>query len=138
MKILKACLFNIDKPDKNGNCFSKQALDDAMTAFCDKPLYLLKEIPELDPTNNAIKEEDIIGVALESQWSDDDTKLTHTFKLYEDKIKDIDFSKVYPAMYGHGELVADKHVIIFTLSGFGLCKEPAFDTEVRIFDGGVL
>lgn len=137
MKILKATILNIDKPDKNGNCFSKQALDDAMTTFCDKPLYLLKEIPELN-ISNSIKEEDIIGVALESRWSDDDTKLTHTFKLYEDKIKDIDFSKVYPAMYGRGELVADNHVTTFTLYGFGLCKEPSFDTEVRIFDGGVV
>ena len=135
MKILKATILNIDKKNKNERYFSKQVLDDAMVEFCEKPLYLLNELPSYkDNPLQLIDLEKVIGVGVKSEWSDNNTKLTHTFKLYEDKVKDIDFTKVYPAMYGNGNLDEDGNVSNFNLLGFGLCEDPSYKTKIEIVD----
>lgn len=135
MKILKATILNVDKKNKNERYFSKQVLDDAMVEFCDKPLYLLNELPSYkDNPLQLIDLEKVIGVGVKSEWLDNNTKLTHTFKLYENKVKDIDFTNMYPAMFGTGNMDADGNITEFNLQGYGLCENPAYETRIEILD----
>ena len=88
------------------------------------------------PTNNenTLPFENIIGSCLEMYWSNNDSQLLNVFQLVEDRIKDIDFTKAYPAMFGTGVMNVNGNITEFNLQGYGLCENPAYETKVEIVD----
>ena len=88
------------------------------------------------PTNeeNTLPPENIIGNCLESYWPNNDSQLLNVFQLVEDRIEDIDFTKLYPAMFGTGNINVEGNVTEFNLQGFGLCENPAYETKIEIVD----
>ena len=132
MKILKATILNIDKKNKNGRIYSRDILDAGSVKYCEEPLFLFDRMPlehEIRPSY-----ENIIGVCLEEYWQNNNTQLMSAFHLMEDKIKNTDLTKVYPAMFGTGNIDADGNITEFNLQGYGLCENPAYETKIEIID----
>ena len=73
MKLLKATMFNMDKPNKNNRYYSREAIDNGSNKFCEGYLYLYDRMP----TNkeNTLPLENIIGMCLETYWSNNDSQL---------------------------------------------------------------
>ena len=132
MKLLKATMFNMDKPNKNNRYYSREVIDNGSSKFCEEYLYLYDRMPTNE--ENTLPPENIIGTCLEMYWSNNDTQLLNVFQLREDKTKDIDFTKMYPAMFGTGTMNADGNITEFNLEGFGLCENPAYETKIEIID----
>lgn len=132
MKLLKATYYNMDKPNKNNRYYSRDVIDNGSNKFCEEYLYLYDRMP----TNkeNTLPFENIIGNCLEMYWSNNDTQLLNVFQLREDRIKDIDFTKIYPAMFGTGTMDTSGKITEFNLQGYGLCENPAYETKVEIVD----
>ena len=128
MKI-KATCFNIDKPNANYRYYSKDVLDEALSEFCqDKPLYLLSEMPK----NKGIDMTKVIGTGVKSEWSEDNTRLIHTFKLRDD----INLENKYPCFFGVGNLTSELNGVYIVedlkIQGFALCDSCAWETKVEI------
>ena len=132
MKILKATYYNMDKPNKNVRYYNREVIDNGSTKFCEEYLYLYDRLPTNE--ENTLPPENIIGNCLETYWSDNDSKLLNVFKLREDKTKDIDFTKMYPAMFGTGVMSVNGNITEFNLQGFGLCENPSYETKIEIVD----
>lgn len=132
MRLLKATYRNMDKPNKNNRYYSREVIDDGSSKFCEEYLYLYDRMPS--NKENILPVENIIGTCLETYWSDNDTQLLNVFQLREDKTKDIDFTKLYPAMFGTGNMNAEGNITEFDLQGYGLCENPAYETKVEIID----
>ena len=132
MKILKATYYNMDKPNKNNRYYSREVIDNGSNKFCEEYLYLYDRMP----TNkeNILPPENIVGTCLEMYWSNNDSQLLNVFQLREDKTKDIDFTKMYPAMFGTGNMNTDGNVTEFNLQGYDLCENPAYETKIEIID----
>ena len=45
MKLLKATMFNMDKPNKNNRCYSKEVIDNGSNKFCEGCFYLYDRMP---------------------------------------------------------------------------------------------
>ena len=132
MKILKATILNIDKKNKNGRIYSRDILEAGSTKYCEEPLFLFDRMPLEHETKPNY--ENIVGVCLEEYWQNNDTQLMSAFHLIEDKIDNIDLTKVYPAMFGTGNMDADGNITEFNLQGYGLCENPAYETKIEIVD----
>lgn len=132
MKLLKAIMFNMDKPNKNNRYYSREVIDDGSVKFCEEYLYLYDRMPTNE--ENTLPPENIIGNCLEMYWSNNDSQLLNVFQLVEDRIEDIDFTKLYPAMFGTGNINVEGNVTEFNLQGFGLCENPAYETKIEIVD----
>ena len=132
MKLLKATMFNMDKPNKNNRYYSREVIDNGSNKFCEGYLYLYDRMP----TNkeNTLPLENIIGTCLETYWLNNDSQLLNVFQLLENRIEGIDFTKLYPAMFGTGNMNVDGTVTEFNLQGYGLCNNPAYETKVEIVD----
>lgn len=132
MKILKATILNIDKPNKNGRTYSRDILEAGSVKYCEEPLFLFDRMPLEHETKPSC--ENIVGVCLEEHWQNNNTQLMSAFHLIEDKINNIDLTKVYPAMFGTGNMDADGNITEFNLQGYGLCENPAYETKIEIVD----
>ena len=132
MKILKATYYNMDKPNKNNRYYSREVIDNGSNKFCEEYLYLYDRMPL--NKEYTLPSENIIGNCLEMYWSNNDSQLLNVFQLREDKLKDIDFTKMYPAMFGTGNMNADGNITEFDLQGYGLCDNPAYETKMEIVD----
>ena len=132
MKLLKATMFNMDKPNKNNRYYSREVIDNGSNKFCEGCFYLYDRMP----TNkeNTLPLENIIGICLETYWSNNDSQLVNVFQLLENRIEGVDFTKLYPVMFGTGNMNADGAVTEFNLQGYGLCNNPAYETKVEIVD----
>ena len=104
-------MFNMDKPNKNGRYYSREVIYDGSIKFCEEYLYLYDRMPTNE--ENTLPPENIIGNCLETYWSNNDSQLLNVFQLREDKTKDIDFTKMYPAMFGTGNMNTDEIVTEF-------------------------
>ena len=132
MKLLKATYYNMDKPNKNGRYYSREIIDNGSNRFCEEYLYLYDRMPTNN--ENTLPFENIIGNCLEMYWSNNDSQLLNVFQLVEDRIKDIDFTKMYPAMFGTGNMDVNGNITEFNLQGYGLCENPAYETKIEIVD----
>lgn len=132
MKILKATILNIDQKNKNGRIYSRDILEAGSVKYCEEPLFLFDRMPLEHETKLSC--ENIVGVCLEECWQNNNTQLMSAFRLIEDKINNIDLTKVYPAMFGTGVLNANGDVEEFNLNGYALCENPAYETKLEILD----
>ena len=132
MKLLKATSYNMDKPNKNGRYYSREIIDNGSNRFCEEYLYLYDRMPTNN--ENTLPFEQMIGNCLEMYWSNNDSQLLNVFQLVEDRIKDIDFTKMYPAMFGTGNMDVNGNITEFNLQGYGLCENPAYETKIEIVD----
>lgn len=130
IKYIEVIYNNINKPNKNNHYYSREAIDNALREYCEKPLYLLNELPSYkeDPLQ-LIDSKKVIGVGVKSEWLDEST-IKHTFKITKDDVK---LDNMYPCMFGQGDLNNDV-VENFELHGFALSDTCAFDTEVKIVE----
>lgn len=131
IKHIEVIYNNIDKPNKNERFYSREVIDNALREYCEKPLYLLNELPSYkDDPLQLIDLEKIIGVGIKSEWLDEST-IKHTFKITKDDVK---LDNLYPCMFGQGILNSEGVVENFELHGFALSDTCAFDTEVKILE----
>lgn len=132
MKILKATILNMDKKNKNGRIYNRDILETGSVKYCEEPLFLFDRMPLEHETRPSY--ENIVGVCLEEYWQNNNTQLMSAFHLMEDRINNIDLTKVYPAMFGTGNMDADGNITEFNLQGYALCENPAYETKIEIVD----
>lgn len=131
MKVVTVAYHNVDKPNHNHRYFSKEVLDEALAKFCEESLYL---VTKFDINTGKIRPEDIVGKCIKSEWSENNSVLTHTFHVPDDKV--FLLRETYPCMFGIGECSITSldavNVDNFMLHGFSLCETCAWEADVKI------
>lgn len=127
-------LYNMDKPNKNGRYYSKEAIEKALQRLDTNPLFLFDSMPDTFEQNCDLRK--IIGRCADIRWEDSNRILCQTFEIFDVvKFEKLVADDNFPCLFGTGEVQFDNngigHVQNLTIDGFGLAKSCAWNTSIK-------